>query len=741
MSFRLLIVLAILVLAAPMLPQATIALAQQPDDLRDVAAFLDAQPGPLKTYREGDQTAAMLIVSSADYYGLSPRLYLALLEAASALLPKATPPPGSLVRPFFSPGPQGFAAQIDWASRELRAGLGPYATPPTLRFSDGTSVTLTLQQAPEGVAVQRFLAHGRTQPEWRAAVTGFNQAFQRYFNNQLPAPVAPSAAGPQGFLRLPWPDGVRVRHLAFFDHSFPTVDSGDDSNSVVIDYLGRGGVQYDGHDGHDYVFLDQPIGTPILAAAPGIAYARTVRGNGVVILHDGGFETVYWHLDEFAPLFKGRLNSDRGVYVNAGDLIGTSGRSGFVQGTPHLHFEVRVHGRQIDPYGWYGPGRDPCVQYSGCVAGAWLWHTSLRGRYDFTPPALAQPPDLEPPQATLTAQPRADLLLLARFDGHPVQQVGQGFAHVEGGGVEYRPSRAGQGASVPQGSGLSYQRAGNLAAAAGTIALWAELPASYPASSTGRSYLLATSANPEDPARIYTGTLSLRHEQVDGARQWNFWTIGDDGSRHDLRAPDTLAPGLHHFALRWDAGSGAKALFIDGRKVADAQGAALPLVLGERLELGRFTGAFGHSGVTLDELAVFGRALDDDELAALFTRAQPLEASSGTLRQGPLQIDVNALDNGGEIVAVQLGIDGVWQAPQPYYDSYSWRVPPVAGPITLGARFFDRANNSTVLSATLNIRPHSSYLPLLEAKQTFTPVHSSRNLGERQRLFLPVFTR
>ena len=33
-----------------------------------------------------------------------------------------------------------------------------------------TTLTLTLQQAPEGVAVQRFLAKGRDQAEWRAAV-------------------------------------------------------------------------------------------------------------------------------------------------------------------------------------------------------------------------------------------------------------------------------------------------------------------------------------------------------------------------------------------------------------------------------------------------------------------------------------------------------------------------------------------------------------------------------------------
>jgi murein DD-endopeptidase MepM/ murein hydrolase activator NlpD len=50
----------------------------------------------------------------------------------------------------------------------------------------------------------------------------------------------------------------------------------------------------------------------------------------------------------------GLIDSGKGVKVAAGDVIGTSGKSGFVIGTPHLHFEVRRDGKQVDPYGWYG---------------------------------------------------------------------------------------------------------------------------------------------------------------------------------------------------------------------------------------------------------------------------------------------------------------------------------------------------------------------------------------------------
>ena len=127
--------------------------------------FLDAQPGPLKSYRADERTAAELIQATDTYYGISPRILLALLEATGGLLSDPAPAEQALRQPFGAAGPDGFTNQLDWAGRELRAGLGPYDRAPTVRFTDGTTLTLTLQQAPEGVAVQRFLAKGRDQAD------------------------------------------------------------------------------------------------------------------------------------------------------------------------------------------------------------------------------------------------------------------------------------------------------------------------------------------------------------------------------------------------------------------------------------------------------------------------------------------------------------------------------------------------------------------------------------------------
>jgi murein DD-endopeptidase MepM/ murein hydrolase activator NlpD len=717
------------------------AAARQPGGL-GVQAFLDAQPGPLKSYHEDGRSAAAIIEAAALYYGLSPRIHLALIEATTGLIGAAPAADSALRQPFGPGGPAGFAAQIDWASRALRAGLGPYSRPPTIRLTDGVSYTLTLDQAPEGVSVQRFLARGRSSAEWRDAVEAFGRAFEQYFDNELvqvgagigsppaSAPPGPAPAAGDGFLMQPWPAGTSVVHLAYFDHVYPTVDSGVRGNGFVVNYLGQGNVQYDGHDGHDYYFPDKPIGTPILAAAAGVAYARTHRGLGVVIVHPGGYETIYWHLDGFAPVFAGLIDQGQGIPVRAGDFIGTSGTSGFVRGTPHLHFEVRRYGKQIDPYGWYGAGPDPCAAYAACLPGAWLWSPALRGTYNFTPPDTKAAPadgasaanvpapagaDTTPPVAAIAVAPPADLRFAAAFDGHPVQHVGRGFPTFYG-RPRFAVGRAGEGLLLGP-AGLTYPLEGNLEPAAGTVSLWAELPERYPAGRIPRHYLFAASASP-DGAPVYTGTLALRRDTVgpDGAGPaWVFWTTADgEGSRDLLAAPDTLGAGWHHFAVTWDAETGEKALYLDGALAATSRDVALPAELGEVLQLGRFTYGGGHSGAVLDDLAIFGRALSPGEIAALAEASPGRNDAPVAVFEPTVRVDVNAIDDQGGIMAVQLGLNSEFADPQPYYDSYRWRLPAESGRHELAVRLTDRAGNTTTLTQTvlLDLRERT-LLPLI----------------------------
>ena len=84
-------------------------------------------------------------------------------------------------------------------------------------------------------------------------------------------------------------------------------------------------------------------GSPIVAAADGqIVGASWAGGYGrqVRIVHDGGLMTTYSHMSAMV--------AQPGMPVKQGQVIGYVGSSGLSTG-PHLHFEVREHGRAINP--------------------------------------------------------------------------------------------------------------------------------------------------------------------------------------------------------------------------------------------------------------------------------------------------------------------------------------------------------------------------------------------------------
>ena len=87
-------------------------------------------------------------------------------------------------------------------------------------------------------------------------------------------------------------------------------------------------------------------GEPVHAVFRGTAlYASWFKGYGNMIIIDHGdhYYTVYAHAEE---LFK-----KRGDPVEAGEVIATVGDSGSIEG-PGLHFEVRYHGKPVDPMNW-----------------------------------------------------------------------------------------------------------------------------------------------------------------------------------------------------------------------------------------------------------------------------------------------------------------------------------------------------------------------------------------------------
>jgi len=101
---------------------------------------------------------------------------------------------------------------------------------------------------------------------------------------------------------------------------------------------------------HSGIDLMAPLGSPIHAAAAGtVIYAGWYYdyGNIVDIRHADGVVTRYAHMSAFAP------GIGSGTAVQAGEEIGKVGATGRAHGT-HVHFEVRVNGRAIDPKPYLG---------------------------------------------------------------------------------------------------------------------------------------------------------------------------------------------------------------------------------------------------------------------------------------------------------------------------------------------------------------------------------------------------
>lgn len=135
----------------------------------------------------------------------------------------------------------------------------------------------------------------------------------------------------------------------------------DPSDTVLTADCGK--ASYDGHKGTDFRVLNTRVTMEVLAAAPGRVKAlrndmpdRLVRkkedraavrdrecGNGVVIAHEGGWETQYCHLRQ------GSVSVSVGDEVERGQMIGSVGFSGFAA-FPHVHLAVRKDGQVVDPF-------------------------------------------------------------------------------------------------------------------------------------------------------------------------------------------------------------------------------------------------------------------------------------------------------------------------------------------------------------------------------------------------------
>jgi len=147
------------------------------------------------------------------------------------------------------------------------------------------------------------------------------------------APRAPSGTGgPETYRRRPPPSlPPRSQTQGTLSHPVP--------GGIVTSGFGpRDGRMHEGLD------ISAEPGTPVLAAKDGkVVYSDNAihgYGNMIIIKHAGNLTTIYAH---------NRVNLvSAGDFVKKGEKIAEVGATGRATG-PHLHFEVRLGEKPVDP--------------------------------------------------------------------------------------------------------------------------------------------------------------------------------------------------------------------------------------------------------------------------------------------------------------------------------------------------------------------------------------------------------
>jgi murein DD-endopeptidase MepM/ murein hydrolase activator NlpD len=139
--------------------------------------------------------------------------------------------------------------------------------------------------------------------------------------------------------------GASLARMEALDRSFAGIPQYRPANVEML--TSSYGVRRDPFTGatamHSGLDFRGPLGAPIYAAAQGrVSFVgpKAGYGNVVEITHGNGMVTRYAHMSAF--------HSRIGQAVAPGDVIGAIGSTGRSTG-PHLHFEVRINGRAVNP--------------------------------------------------------------------------------------------------------------------------------------------------------------------------------------------------------------------------------------------------------------------------------------------------------------------------------------------------------------------------------------------------------
>ena len=221
-------------------------------------------------------------------------------------------------------GPRSGAAALVMAltyvlvpSSAAQADAGTGATPPEIGYTDDDGSDEVQGRSPIVFGRALDLQGNPLRPQlspWRKAASGL---------------FAPGLySGP--FVR---PAGLPVR-----------------TNAVSSSFGTRWHPLLGGYRFHAGIDLPAPNGTPVYATSAGtVAIGGWCGGYGICVTidHGDGYFTLYGHLSRVAVAPGQRIGSGREL-----GLVGSTGNSTGA----HLHYEVRINGRPVDPFPYLRAG-------------------------------------------------------------------------------------------------------------------------------------------------------------------------------------------------------------------------------------------------------------------------------------------------------------------------------------------------------------------------------------------------
>ena len=320
-----------------------------------------------------------------------------------------------------------------WQARmaQLRAGVAGDALRSEFGQRDSyykTTIADSLEKLQNGAMQQpEKLADWLTQGEQIIGASGLSAQDKLEYVTRWKGAVSVAAAqgdvmrDPEGAItRLGGVDHVTALEAAGKIGGGANAPTPTGGKAAYVDPLrGRGGApvqgggfgarrDYGAHQGADFTGAR---GTPVMSGAGG-GVAKVTRsekgGNIVTIDHGGGVVTRYMHLD--------RVDVKDGQRVTGDTVLGSVGMTGRTSG-PHLHYEVIVGGRHVDPTGLAGKPMPAQARAAPAAAPA------APSKGVPVPQGPTDLPPVDPRYADLPFEARAQLIGAAQREIDQRQQV------------------------------------------------------------------------------------------------------------------------------------------------------------------------------------------------------------------------------------------------------------------------------------------------------------------------------